>query len=89
MTFNNNVGTIIIIDLESIVFTLKCFDGNKHKGDYLIEIDRFGNSDEAAVVNWCQVCGAVAVDLEVDGRLMGKIYHMAFPAIVQLRDNKE
>lgn len=43
----------------------KCKQGNHN----LIEImNIYKGEDEYKVVRWCRVCGAIVVDLDVDGR---------------------
>jgi hypothetical protein len=69
-------------------FTLKCFDGTKHGGNFLTTIYVSGTDEEAASVKWCSVCGAVVVDTEIDGHRMGTVVDMKFPTTVNLRSNK-
>jgi len=62
----------------------KCFEGKTHKGDYLIEIYRVRDNGaspvgEEDVVYWCDLCGAVVVDVEYDRRRRGSIIPMRFP----------
>ena len=71
------------------MFTLKCFDGTKHNGKYLIEIYSHGNSDEGVSIKWCTECGAVVGDRKIDYHIMGREFNMQFPKIVNLRSNKE
>jgi len=40
-----------------------------------------GDLDPYHVVRWCPDCGAVVVDLEVDGRLIGRATKMKFPQL--------
>ncbi len=52
-------------------------DGSDHN---LKVIYHSGDESEMAVVRWCRDCGAVAVDLEFDGRCRpGGIQKMEFP----------
>ena len=40
-----------------------------------------GYVGEAKVVRWCEICGAVVIDLDCDGRTdPGRIMAMKFPA---------
>lgn len=72
----------------------KCTDEqNVHHSDQnnLVEITR--NMVDAVckveeVVRWCKLCGAVAVDNEVDGRLMGSFVKMKFPSILKGNSNE-
>lgn len=61
---------------------LKCFEGGKHMGK-LEEIHRDGRNSplgEYEVVRWCPNCGAVVIDVEVDGRVYpGRVSGMRFP----------
>ena len=54
-------------------------DGHNHA---LVEIQRVSEGfDIYRVVRWCQVCGAVVIDGEHDGRVApGRIMPMRFPA---------
>lgn len=71
---------------------LKCFesDGNTHKRDYLQEIYRIGDdcgdADADSVVRWCEICGAVVVDKEYDGRLVDYEVPMKFPNTIFSKD---
>lgn len=71
------------------MFTLKCFDGSKHNGNYLIEIYARGSDDECVSIKWCTECGAVVGDIEIDGRIMGREFNMKFPKLVNLRSNRD
>ena len=64
---------------------IECFSGGKHTGG-LIEIHRVSlNDQEDEVVKWCPICGAVVVDLEVDGRAYpGRIRMMRFTKLLRL-----
>lgn len=42
-----------------------CKQGNHN----LVPIFSCGTYDEASIVRWCSICGAVVVDKEVDGRV--------------------
>lgn len=63
---------------------MSCFDkNNKHIGK-LETLDKFTiNWDAEAVVRWCPRCGAVVIDKEYDGRIMGKYSEMQFPEITR------
>lgn len=54
--------------------------GGKHS---LIEIFRNANydaPDAKTVVRWCQVCGSIVIDVDVDGRTHpGRVMPMRFP----------
>jgi len=56
----------------------------------LVEIFRsHGPYDEDRVVRWCQECGAVVVDVEIDGRTApGCSMLMRFPKNERLRGRK-
>lgn len=65
--------------------SIECFAGNMHVGR-LTEVYRVSlNDQEDEVVKWCPVCGAVVVDLEVDGRAYpGRIGKMRFAKLLGL-----
>lgn len=50
----------------------------------LIEILRVRKQETDEVAKWCRICGAVVVDYEVDGRLMGCSVKMMGPQGNQL-----
>lgn len=58
-------------------------DSEHSPGHPMREVTRVaGGHGGDAVVAWCPVCGAVAVDLEVDGRRVpGGVTPLQFPAI--------
>lgn len=62
--------------------------GNHSTGKTLIEIfavrDQYGvyASGEEQSVKWCQECGAVVVDKEIDGRFAGAVVTMKFPKVL-------
>ena len=43
---------------------IKCKDGNPS----LVDIYSHERAEDTIVVRWCQYCGAIAVDLDYDGR---------------------
>lgn len=48
----------------------------------LIDVFVSGSDDEQYVVRWCNQCGAVVVDLDVDGRTApGAVRKMRVPAM--------
>lgn len=48
----------------------------------LIEIYVDGSDDSAAVVRWCESCGAIVVDHDFDGRTnAGEFMHMRASAL--------
>ena len=59
---------------------MSCTNGSHQ----LIDIYRHGYEDEeVAVVRWCTECGAVVVDVDMDGRIApGHIMKMRFPKSV-------
>lgn len=65
---------------------------NCRKGNHdLKEIDRTHCAyDEDFVVRWCQNCGAIVIDLEVDGRLFpGHYMKMKLPKLVKEIKNND
>lgn len=71
------------------MFTLKCFKGTKHDGDYLIEVySRNISEGECVSIKWCTECGAIVGDVEIDDHLMGREFNMKFPKLVNLRTMK-
>ena len=59
---------------------------NCRKGKHpLVEISRISlGYDEEKIVRWCPQCGAIVVDLEVDGRLFpGEYMKMKIPKITK------
>ena len=73
---------------------MKCInEKNQHIGE-LLTISR-KNMDGGidgidSVVRWCPECGAIVVDQEVDGRIMGKYMDMSFPkALKEYRKSNE
>jgi hypothetical protein len=62
---------------------MNCFnEKNQHIGSLKV-LRRFTHLDTESVVRWCPECGAVVVDREVDGRLMGSVVKMQFPETVR------
>ena len=66
----------------------KCFNGAKHKRDYMVEIYRLNDNGadplgREDVIYWCGECGAVVVDEESDGRKYGVISSMRFPRTIE------
>ena len=62
---------------------MSCFNKkNQHVGD-LKTLRSFTHLDTESVVRWCPKCGAVVIDREVDGRLMGSVVKMKFPDITK------
>lgn len=56
-----------------------CMQGN-HSLTELCNADI--GSDEKAILRWCKICGAVVIDVEVDGRLYpGELMKMHFPQL--------
>jgi hypothetical protein len=71
------------------MFTLECFDGTKHNAQFLQEISYSRDGyDAETVVRWCSCCGAIVVDVEMDGRLMDQVVPMKFPKSAKFRENK-
>lgn len=68
---------------------LKCFNGNIHKADYLVEI--FNKSDVydcVETVRWCTCCGAVVIDSGMDGRINpGKMKWPTSATLIQGESN--
>lgn len=64
--------------------TLDCFnEKNQHVGP-LEELFNFGGIDTDRVLRWCPKCGAVVVDLDIDGRTMpGNVVKMRIPEITK------
>jgi valyl-tRNA synthetase len=61
-----------------------------NKNHNLVEIyrDSIMGDDVYNVVNWCEDCGAVVVDVEVDGRINpGKCMKMIFPKEIKRIQN--
>jgi len=62
-----------------------CRNGNHT----LIEIKRYyimGSCEEEEVVRWCEFCGAIVIDLEIDNRTFpGHVREMSFPQLMYLK----
>jgi len=62
---------------------MKCFnEKNQHIGR-LETLRRFTHLDTESVVRYCPECGAIVIDREVDGRIMGSVVKMKFPEITR------
>jgi valyl-tRNA synthetase len=67
--------------IEMMMIKMTCQNG-KHKLTEVLRKVRLDYTEE--VVNWCTNCGAIVVDIEVDGRLSpGGHTKMQFPSIVE------
>lgn len=59
-----------------------CKDG-KHTLKEITRSEVNSTLGEEEVVRWCEYCGAIVVDQEIDRRLMGNFTPMKFPEIVR------
>lgn len=58
-----------------------CYSG-EHKLCVILAVSNVDSTD--TVVRWCEICGAVVVDIDHDGRTnAGQILNMTFPQITQ------
>jgi hypothetical protein len=56
-------------------------DGRNHNLIMIFKGTPAFDEDPYPVVRWCEDCGAIVVDREVDGRLAGRIEEMRFPKL--------
>ena len=61
------------------------FNNGCRKGNhFLIKILSNGSEDEQAVVRWCEICGGIVVDTDVDNRTApGDIMRMRLPKLLR------
>ena len=58
----------------------KCFIKGNHS---LKVITSFGSDQDLTVVRWCEICGAIVVDTDYDGRTNpGAVMSMQFPKLL-------
>ncbi len=56
----------------------------KNGSHSLIDVIDFGTDQDLTVVRWCEMCGAVVVDRDYDGRTNpGAVRIMQFPQIIK------
>jgi len=67
-----------------IIMKLNCFNKKGQHVGPLVELFNFGGIDAERVLRWCPKCGAVVVDLDVDGKtISGGVVKMKISQITE------
>ena len=62
---------------------MRCFNDNSGHVGPLKRLATFSGIDTERAVMWCPRCGAVVIDVLVNGRRMGQMVSMRFPEITK------